>query len=192
MNKALLDYFRCPEDFAEIEVNGRLSSNSGYFQFRQDICYGQYSGGPPSKHLTFGLCDGSQDVKIEETRLYLPFDFTQIIENLRRERYLLNSWHSLEKITGGKTSRAVYYLLRPILPISVRKHLQRARLSGWDKILFPRWPVDSTVESLMAHTVSLLLKARQAERVPFIWFWPNGAPAAIIMTHDIEASAGRD
>jgi len=192
MDHALLDYFRCPEDFAEIEVNGRLSSDSGYFQFGPDICYGQYSGGQPSKHLTRGLCDASQDVKIEGTRLYLPFDLTQIVDNLRRERYQLNSWHSLEKITGGKTSRAVYYLLRPILPISVRKHLQRARLSGWDKILFPRWPVDSTVESLMAHTVSLLLKARQAERVPFIWFWPNGAPAALIMTHDIEASAGRD
>jgi hypothetical protein len=192
MDHALLDYFRCPEDFAEIEINGRLSSDSGYFQFGPDICYGQYSGGQPSKHLTRGLCDASQDVKIEGTRLYLPFDLTQIVDNLRRERYQLNSWHSLEKITGGKTSRAVYYLLRPILPISVRKHLQRARLSGWDKILFPRWPVDSTVESLMAHTVSLLLKARQAERVPFIWFWPNGAPAALIMTHDIEASSGRD
>jgi hypothetical protein len=44
----------------------------------------------------------------------------------------------------------------------------------------------------MAHTVSLLLKARQTERVPFIWFWPNAAPAALIMTHDVEAAAGRD
>jgi hypothetical protein len=65
-------------------------------------------------------------------------------------------------------------------------------LSGWDKILFPHWPVDSTIESLMAYTVSLLLKARQIERVPFIWFWPDGAPASFIMTHDIEAAAGRD
>src|ERR1700677_3598592 len=105
MDHALLDYFRCPDDFAEIGVNGRLSSDSGYFQFGQDICYGQYSGGQPSKHLTFGLCDGSQDVKIEGACLYLPFDFTQVVDNLRSERYQLNSWHSLEKITGGKTSR---------------------------------------------------------------------------------------
>jgi hypothetical protein len=131
-------------------------------------------------------------VKIEDGRLYLPFDVTQIIENLRRERYQLNSWRSLDKLTGGKPSRAIYYLLRPILPVSVRKHLQRARLSGWDKILFPHWPVDSTVESIMARTLSLVLKARQAERVPFIWFWPNGAPSALIMTHDVEAAAGRD
>jgi hypothetical protein len=192
MDNALLDYFRCPEDFAEIEVDGPVFSDSGYFRFGQDICYGQYSGGQLSKHLTHGLSDAYKDVRIEGTSLYLPFDLTQIVENLRRERYQLNSWHSLEKITGGRASRAVYYLLRPILPISVRKHLQRARLSGWDKILFPHWPVDSTIESLMAHTVSLLLRARQTERVPFIWFWPNGAPASLIMTHDVEAAAGRD
>jgi hypothetical protein len=192
MDTALLDYFRCPEDFAEIEVNGGVSSDSGYFKFGQAICYGQYAGGEPSKHLTHGLCDASQNVKIEDGRLYLPFDVTQIIENLRRERYQLNSWRSLDKLTGGKPSRAIYYLLRPILPVSVRKHLQRARLSGWDKILFPHWPVDSTVESIMARTLSLVLKARQAERVPFIWFWPNGAPSALIMTHDVEAAAGRD
>jgi hypothetical protein len=192
MDNALSDYFRCPEDFAEIEVNGRLSSDSGYFKFGQDICYGHCSGGLPSNHLTASLCDVSQDVKIVGTRLYLPFDLGQIVDNLRSERYLVNSWHSLGKITGGNLSRSIYYLFRPILPISVRKHLQRARLSGWEKILFPHWPVDSTVESLMAHTVSLLLKARQTERVPFIWFWPNGAPAALIMTHDVEAAAGRD
>jgi hypothetical protein len=28
--------------------------------------------------------------------------------------------------------------------------------------------------------------------VPFIWFWPNGAPNCMIMTHDVETSAGRD
>jgi hypothetical protein len=192
MDNALLGYFLCPEDFAEVEVYGRLSSDSGYFKFGQDICYGQCSGGLPSKHLVHGLYDASQAVRIEGKRLYLPFDLTQIVENLRSERYLPNSEQSLERITGETLSRSIYYLLRPILPIAVRKHLQRARLSGWDKILFPHWPVDSTVESLMAHTVSLLLKARQTERVPFIWFWPNGASSALIMTHDIEAAAGRD
>ncbi len=192
MDNTLLDYFRCPEDFAEVEVNGLVSPDSGYFQFGQDICYGQYSGGLLSKHLVQGLSDASQSVKIEGTRLYLPFNLDQIVDNLRNERYQLSSWVSLEKITGGNLSRAIYYLLRPILPVSVRKHLQRARLSGWNKILFPHWPVDSTIESLMAHTVSLILKARRIERVPFIWFWPNGAPASLIMTHDIEAAAGRD
>src|ERR1700735_3304262 len=98
MDNALLDYFRCPEDFAEIEVDGGVSSDSGYFRFGEDICYGKCFGGEPSKHLTSCLADAPKDVRIEGESLYLPFDLTQIVENLRRERYQLNSWHSLEKI----------------------------------------------------------------------------------------------
>jgi hypothetical protein len=30
------------------------------------------------------------------------------------------------------------------------------------------------------------------ERIPFIWFWPEGSPACAIITHDIEELAGRD
>jgi hypothetical protein len=29
------------------------------------------------------------------------------------------------------------------------------------------------------------------ERIPFIWFWPDGLPACAIMTHDVEAPAGK-
>jgi len=64
MDKTLLEYFRCPEDFAQIEGNGAVSSDPGYFQFGQDICYGQYSGGLTSKYLVHGLPDASQAVRI--------------------------------------------------------------------------------------------------------------------------------
>jgi len=36
------------------------------------------------------------------------------------------------------------------------------------------------------------MKIGRLERVPFIWFWPHGAPAAAVMTHDVETSAGLD
>jgi hypothetical protein len=63
---------------------------------------------------------------------------------------------------------------------------------GWEQIPFPRWPVDFSVESLMEKTLSIALKSSPTKRVPFVWFWPDGAPACSIMTHDVEASAGRD
>jgi hypothetical protein len=28
--------------------------------------------------------------------------------------------------------------------------------------------------------------------VPFVWFWPHGAPSCAIVTHDVETSVGRD
>jgi len=30
------------------------------------------------------------------------------------------------------------------------------------------------------------------KRVPFIWFWPEGATSCLVITHDVETSAGRD
>ncbi len=36
------------------------------------------------------------------------------------------------------------------------------------------------------------MEASGVKRVPFIWFWPKGAASCLIMTHDVETSAGRD
>jgi hypothetical protein len=36
------------------------------------------------------------------------------------------------------------------------------------------------------------MQACGVQRVPFIWFWPQGASSCLIMTHDVEAAAGRD
>jgi hypothetical protein len=50
MYRALLDYFRFPEEFAEIGVRGALSEYSGFFRFGDcAIWFGQSTGGTPSK-----------------------------------------------------------------------------------------------------------------------------------------------
>jgi len=36
------------------------------------------------------------------------------------------------------------------------------------------------------------MRAQGYERIPFIWFWPDGASACLILTHDVETAAGRD
>ncbi len=76
--------------------------------------------------------------------------------------------------------------------VGVRKHLQKVRLSGWDKIPFPRWPVDRSVDTLMESAMTLALKAQGRSSIPFIWFWPDGAPACGMMTHDVEGQTGID
>ena len=37
-----------------------------------------------------------------------------------------------------------------------------------------------------------MLERSGTDRVPFIWFWPNGAPNCLMMTHDVETAEGRD
>jgi hypothetical protein len=48
------------------------------------------------------------------------------------------------------------------------------------------------VENLMEGLLFFSLKAHGVERIPFIWFWPEGSPGCAIITHDIEQLAGRD
>ena len=36
------------------------------------------------------------------------------------------------------------------------------------------------------------LKSRGLQKIPFIWFWPDGAHASAIMTHDVEGPVGRE
>jgi hypothetical protein len=191
MNRVLSEYFRCPDEFTELETDGGLSGAEGFFKFGEDVvCYGQYSGGSQAMKLGQRLPDVSKSVKVDDGRYRLPFDLSQIADNLRHEHYSHGTNGAASGLNYGSTSRKVYYFLRPLLPVRVRKHLQRIRLKGWDEISFPRWPVDFTVDTLMEQALSLVLKSGRTHRIPFVWFWPDGAPGCSIMTHDVEASAG--
>jgi hypothetical protein len=121
--------------------------------------------------------------------IVLPFDLSETVDNLRHERYP-EAQRAIAHISSFNLTHDTYYLLRPFLPVSVRKHLQRLHWRGWRGIPFPRWPVDTTVETLMKQAVSLVLERSGAEEFPFIWFWPDEAPGCVMVTHDVEGPAG--
>jgi hypothetical protein len=74
----------------------------------------------------------------------------------------------------------------------VRRILQRTYFRDWEQLRFPRWPVDDTVDRLVAELLVLALRSTELTRIPFIWFWPDGASSCAIVTHDVETIAGRD
>jgi hypothetical protein len=115
----------------------------------------------------------------------MPFDLAEVVSNLRNERYL-------ERSVFNSTAAPVYYLLRPLLPMAIRKYLQKAILMNWESLPFPHWPVDVTVDSLFEQSMLLTLQSQHLDRIPFIWFWPDGASSCAIMTHDVETLAGRN
>src|ERR1700722_17383040 len=122
MNKDFQAYYRCPDNIARIEVSGELSPDSGFFEYGQDtVCYGQLVDGSLSQHLPHTLCDASEAVRFDGDGLHLPFDLSQVIENLRCEHYYLNGRFSIRKIVGTSILRKFYYLFRPLLPVSIRK-----------------------------------------------------------------------
>lgn len=192
MTSPFLDYYRCGSEYAAIEIDGELAPESGFFRFGPDlICFGR---------LAKGRSDGRADGDGDDVYGYagraggvttLPFDYAQVVNDLRLERYLRSA-----ETPGGMMRRSwvrrAYYFVRPLLPVSMRKHLQRAALRGWESIPFPSWPVDTTVDRLMEKLMRLALAAHCEERIPFVWFWPDGYPSCTVITHDVEAVPGRD
>jgi hypothetical protein len=49
-----------------------------------------------------------------------------------------------------------------------------------------------SADQVVGHAMRLLVERHPDRRIPFIWFWPEGAAACAVMTHDVEGSAGRD
>jgi hypothetical protein len=191
-NRALIDHYLCPERFLNLQQIGQLSDDAGYFHFgAHTTCYGRSAAGFRADRADAILYDTLGDVTVSGGTATLPFDPTDVIDNLRLERYAnphgpgaFGLWHRL--------LRDIYYLFRPLMPVRVRKHLQRAHLSGWHNLPFPHWPVDTTVEDLCEQLLLLCMKAEGVDKVPFVLFWPNGAPSCVAITHDVETDEGKE
>jgi hypothetical protein len=190
MSSAFVDYFRCRGDLAAFETTGEVSAESGFFTFDGMTCYGRPAGVTPASTINGALPNVSHLVSSGRRGLQLPFDLSDVVTNHRWERYAGNHQHSLERLTSASFPRKVYYFLRPALSVGVRRHLQKIRLSGWEEIPFPRWPVDATVDALMRRVMALVSRRRGGQRMPFIWFWPDGAAGCALMTHDVEGPVG--
>ena len=122
----------------------------------------------------------------------LPFSLTEVVDNLRLERYVGDLGPSRSSTDPTSFSRRAYHFVRPLLPVAVRKRLQRIALKGWDQLPFPAWPVACHVEDLLEEALRLVIRSHSTSAVPFIWFWPDGHDACLILTHDVETAAGRD
>lgn len=190
-HQALLDYYKCPKELAAIEFTGELSKEEGYFRFGPGIvCYGRCTRRRPLAQVIGPLFDTSSTVEIDHGVVRLPFDLSEIVSNLRRERYATRNDASRLSRIFAAAKHDVYYFFRPWLPIFLRKYLQRLDLSGWRSLRFPQWPVDYTVDTILERALILSMKANGISSVPFIWFWPEGAQSCAMMTHDVETSAG--
>ncbi|MFZ0962494.1 MAG: hypothetical protein WAO35_16480 [Terriglobia bacterium] len=192
-NKMIVDHLRCPDDLLQIGTFGELSAYPGFFNFGSDlICFGKCSAFTPSRTFSRELPDALEYARVEQGSVSLPFYLSEVIESLRREKYITALRHEAREWSQNRFFRMGYYVARPFLPVPVRKHLQRFSLRGWHKHPFPRWPVDTTVEQIIESVLVLILRAGEHQAIPFIWFWPEAKQGCALMTHDVETTAGRD
>jgi hypothetical protein len=188
LGRVLLDQFRCPERFLKFQLQGTLSARPGYFRLGPTaICYGRSSSETRPNLHDGELHDALEDVQVEGHEIRTPFDPTEVVENLRRERYPIGTLDGYQRIL-----KALYYRLRPLMSPSLRQRIQRFHARNWRRRKFPIWPVDTTVENLGETLLQLAVEATEDKRIPFIWFWPRGHQGCVMMTHDVETEAGRD
>lgn len=191
--QVVVDYYQCLEEFVRVGVWGNASGKPGFFGFGPDgICFGKCAAFTPSPSPELPLHDAVGHVRSDQQGIELPFDIADAVLAMRCEKYVGNGNGGSRSVFPNPAVRALYYGIRPVTPVSVRKHLQRYSLRDWNKRVFPRWPVDTSVESTIETALSLSMKAQGVKEMPFIWFWPEGAQACAVMTHDVETMVGRD
>jgi len=187
--RRLIERYRLPESFVKYSRNFDPAQPQGFFTFGEGtVCFGSCSAETLAPSVDDGLGDVRDCVRFNGGTLHLPFDPDQIVDNTLLERYPPNA----RDLSTQPVLRSVYYTLRPLLPVTVRKYLQRIYLAGWEKARFPRWPVDVSVERILEQCLGLLMKAQGLETLPFIWFWPDAYDSCAIVTHDVETEAGRN
>src|SRR5437660_5787274 len=126
LNQTFLDYYRCPESFANFTVTAPAAANVGFFQFGEGVyCYGSNSSGGVAAEPRPDLYDAIADVVIGGTSLRLPFNPAEITENLRRERYVRFSLNGFRPTGEEYPFSHAYRLRRPALPLSRRRRLHR-------------------------------------------------------------------
>lgn len=190
---SLQQQYRFPEHTILLEEPENLSEKPGYFRLGTGtVCYGRTI---PSLRLGSGPKSGDDAlplVSYEKGRCRLPFRLGELMENLRLENYCNHNIGSREGILESRIFHEAYYMLRPLMVGPLRRLFQRMALRNWDKIPFPRWPVDSSVEDILEQILKVVLAGTGVGSIPFIWFWPEGKKGCILLTHDIETQKGLD
>lgn len=184
MNQYLIDYYRIPTPLCNDAAEDTNNSE------RDDSAHNETN----KPTVRTGDRDASflAGFRLSPAVPELPPDFTLAIDALRRERYGRSKIVGRERLATSGFVRRLYYFVRSYLPDSARTVLQRAYFSNWRDLQFPAWPIDVTVDALHEQLLRQFIERNGIDRIPFIWFWPDGAPSCLILTHDIETHAGRD
>jgi hypothetical protein len=168
-------------------------SPAGFFRYGPDLlCYGKSVSGCAAEIGLAGRYDAIRSISVRDSSARIPFQFSSVIQNLRMERYCAQSIKNGRDLTKNPLLRKSYYAVREFLPVAVRRHLQKAYFKDWQRIPFPNWPVDFTADLLHEEFLKLGMQANGLKKIPFVWFWPEGAQACLMVTHDVETEVGRD
>jgi peptidoglycan/xylan/chitin deacetylase (PgdA/CDA1 family) len=113
--------------------------------------------------------------------VFLPFDPDEAVRNLWSEAY---------QSGGARTlARRAYYRVRPLLPRPLQIALRRAFTRVQERSEFPRWPLEGALHDLCDRVLALVAELA-GEPIPYLAPWPAPYEWALVLTHDVETTAG--
>jgi len=97
-----------------------------------------------------------------------------------------------DRNVGGLSPRALdlFYRTKPFIPRSLQLAMRRRLIKRQGSPVFPEWPFEAAGADLIEIAIAEALLNRGTHAVRFPWFWPDGAGAAVTLTHDVESAAG--
>lgn len=122
----------------------------------------------------------------ERRVVYVPFSPSEAIASLHLERYARP-----KGAVGRRRGLGVYYAVKPFVPrramLALRSRVARAQRR---RVSFPRWPAEPGLDDLQRSLLGWLLGVARVDEIPFVWFWPEGRDACVVLTHDVEGPSG--
>ena len=131
--------------------------------------------------------DGTRAVTVDgDGAVHVPFDFDAAFEAYVSERWVARSGN--RRLSPAQLD--LFYRVKRLVPRFVQLAARRVLIRRHGLPAFPTWPVDSSVESLMHLYLHSLIVANGGRDQQFDWFWPEGARAALTLSHDVETAEG--
>jgi len=89
------------------------------------------------------------------------------------------------------TVKRLYYSLKPLLPRPLIRAMRRFYGHRTDGNFALGWPIEPRYAAFQWEVMRQLLLLRHEQTLCFRSFWPDNAPFALVLTHDIETAEGQ-
>ena len=118
--------------------------------------------------------------------VHVPFNLAEAFGN-----YVLERWsEGLVQRRLSSRQLEAFYRIKRLMPRAAQLAARRALIRWQGLPDFPRWPYDDSVPRLLRFYIHCVALASGRSSLRFRWFWPEGARAALTLTHDVESAAG--
>lgn len=119
--------------------------------------------------------------------VFLPFDPNETVLSLWSEAY--NAPGLFDHLRMGAISKRAYYHMKPLLPRGLQVNLRRLLTSVQERLPFPDWPIETSLHDFYEFLFELFADMA-GSRIPILAPWPRDYSWALVLTHDVETSAG--